>query len=106
MPIGPNPNATSLTASSRCNAAGGSNSTWHASASSPDANAKPPIAHDGLRLYGLRAQSRLTGRARPARVRIVGPSDLPAIDLNGPVEGQHSRAVEPRMVRGGIRVNF
>jgi outer membrane receptor protein involved in Fe transport len=33
-------------------------------------------------------------------------SYLPAIDLNGPVEGQHSRAVEPRMVRGGIRINF
>lgn len=37
-------------------------------------------AHDGLRLYGLRAQSRLAGGAGPARVRSVGPSDLPAID--------------------------
>lgn len=37
-------------------------------------------AHDGLRLYGLRARSRTGGVARPTRVRIVGPSDLPAID--------------------------
>ncbi|MDB5454086.1 MAG: hypothetical protein JWO33_2664 [Caulobacteraceae bacterium] len=33
-------------------------------------------------------------------------SYLPQIDLNGPVEAQHSRAVEPRMVRAGVRVNF
>lgn len=39
-------------------------------------------AHDGLRLYGLRAHSRILGSTRPARVRIVGPSDLPAIDLD------------------------
>ena len=45
-------------------------------------------AHDGLRLYGLRAQSRLTGRARPARVRIVGPSDLPAIESSAITAGE------------------
>lgn len=37
-------------------------------------------AHDGLRLYGLRAQSRLGGEPSPVRVRLVGPSDRPTID--------------------------
>ncbi len=36
-------------------------------------------AYDGLRLFGLRAQSRFGG-VRAARVRVVGPSDLPHID--------------------------
>jgi outer membrane receptor protein involved in Fe transport len=33
-------------------------------------------------------------------------SYLPAIDLAGPVDDIHSRAVEPRMVRAGVRVSF
>ena len=33
-------------------------------------------------------------------------SYLPAIDLNGPVEDIHSRAVEPRMLRVGLKVSF
>jgi len=45
-------------------------------------------AHDGLRLYGLRAQSRIGGGLGPARVRIVGPSDLPTIDCENIVSGQ------------------
>ena len=36
-------------------------------------------AYDGLRLFGLKAQSRFGG-ARAARVRVVGPSELPRID--------------------------
>lgn len=40
-------------------------------------------AHDGLRLFGLRARCRLGASAgRTARVRIIGPSDLPEIDLS------------------------
>lgn len=45
-------------------------------------------AHDGVRLYGLRAQSRIGGCTGPARVRLVGPSDLPAIDCQAIVSGQ------------------
>jgi len=37
-------------------------------------------AHDGLRLFGLRARCRIQGSTRVARIRIVGPSDLPQID--------------------------
>jgi len=33
-------------------------------------------------------------------------SYLPQIDLNGPVEGIHSRANEPRMIRAGLKVSF
>lgn len=33
-------------------------------------------------------------------------SYLPTIDLGGPVEGLHARAVEPRMVRAGLKVSF
>ncbi|MBO9710313.1 MAG: TonB-dependent receptor [Caulobacter sp.] len=33
-------------------------------------------------------------------------SYLPAIDVDGPVDDVHSRAVEPRMVRAGVRVRF
>jgi hypothetical protein len=33
-------------------------------------------------------------------------SYLPAIDASGPVDDIHSRAVEPRMVRAGLRVKF
>jgi len=37
-------------------------------------------AHDGVRLFGLRAQSRLGVQRAPARIRIVGPCEIPAID--------------------------
>lgn len=37
-------------------------------------------AHDGVRLFGLRAQSRIGVARGPARIRIVGPSELPEID--------------------------
>lgn len=33
-------------------------------------------------------------------------SYLPAIDADGPVEGEHSRAVEPRMLRAALKVSF
>ena len=36
--------------------------------------------HDGIRLFGLRAQGRFGTGSRCARLRIVGPSDLPHID--------------------------
>lgn len=45
-------------------------------------------AHDGLRLYGLRAQSRLAGEASPVRVRLVGPSDRPNIDCDALQPGE------------------
>jgi hypothetical protein len=37
-------------------------------------------AHDGVRLFGLRAQSRLGAQRSPARIRIVGPCEIPEID--------------------------
>jgi hypothetical protein len=37
-------------------------------------------AHDGIRLYGLRAQNRLNVSGKSARIRMVGPCDLPEID--------------------------
>ena len=45
-------------------------------------------AHDGVRLFGLRAQSRIPGPTRIARIRIVGPSDLPEIDRDTIVNGE------------------
>lgn len=39
-------------------------------------------AHDGVRLFGLRAKSHVAASREPARVRVVGPCDLPAIDLD------------------------
>lgn len=39
-------------------------------------------AHDGVRLFGLRARRRDAPTGEPARVRVVGPCDLPAIDLD------------------------
>lgn len=45
-------------------------------------------AHDGLRLYGLRARSRRGGEIRPVRVSVVGPSDLPEIDCNNVGPGE------------------
>jgi hypothetical protein len=42
-------------------------------------------AHDGLRLWGLRAASRLGSTS--ARVRVVGPSDLPRVDLEAVAQG-------------------
>lgn len=44
--------------------------------------------------------------SRKKDIEYVYESYLPAIDLNGPVEDVHSRAVEPRMVRAGVRVTF
>lgn len=37
-------------------------------------------AHDGVRLLGLRAQSRLGAGTKPARIRLVGPCDVLQID--------------------------
>jgi hypothetical protein len=37
-------------------------------------------AHDGIRLFGLRAQTRLGSGLRPARIRRVGTCELPEID--------------------------
>ena len=45
-------------------------------------------AHDGLRLFGLRARCRIRGSSRVARVRIVGPSDLPEIDREAIENGE------------------
>jgi hypothetical protein len=43
-------------------------------------------AHDGVRLWGLRARSRFGTSA--ARVRVVGPSDLPQIDQRAIERGE------------------
>ena len=43
-------------------------------------------AHDGIRIWGLRARSRFGHRS--ARVRIVGPSDLPKIDSAAVLRGE------------------
>ncbi|MCY2959206.1 MAG: hypothetical protein NTY35_03490 [Planctomycetota bacterium] len=43
-------------------------------------------AHDGIRLWGLRARSRFGTSS--ARVRIVGPSDLPRIDSAAVLRGE------------------
>ncbi|MDZ4773330.1 MAG: hypothetical protein SGI72_09380 [Planctomycetota bacterium] len=45
-------------------------------------------SHDGLRLYGLRAQSRIATGTGSARVRTVGPSDLPSIDNDTISQGE------------------
>jgi hypothetical protein len=45
-------------------------------------------AHDGVRLFGLRAQCRLQAPTRVARIRIVGPSDLPEIDREAIMNGE------------------
>jgi hypothetical protein len=37
-------------------------------------------AHDGIRLFGLRGQSRFHTSHSAARVRMVGPCELPEID--------------------------
>jgi hypothetical protein len=44
-------------------------------------------AHDGVRLFGLRAQSRLNLDTRTSRVRMVGPSELPEIDRSSVEQG-------------------
>lgn len=44
--------------------------------------------HDGVRLFGLRAQSRLAPPGSVARVRLVGPSDLPQIDRSAIENGE------------------
>jgi hypothetical protein len=43
-------------------------------------------AHDGIRLWGLRARSRFG--ASSARVRVVGPSELPRIDSAAVLRGE------------------
>ncbi|MBL8863694.1 MAG: hypothetical protein JNK02_17015 [Planctomycetes bacterium] len=43
-------------------------------------------AHDGIRIWGLRARSRFGTRS--ARVRVVGPSDLPRIDSAAVLRGE------------------
>ncbi len=43
-------------------------------------------AHDGIRLWGLRARSRFGSHS--ARVRVVGPSDLPKIDSAAVLRGE------------------
>ena len=44
-------------------------------------------AHDGVRLYGLRAQNRLNVPHRSARIRMVGPCSLPEIDRRVVADG-------------------
>jgi hypothetical protein len=44
-------------------------------------------AHDGIRLYGLRAQSRLNVPHHSARIRMVGPCALPEIDRQVVADG-------------------
>lgn len=44
--------------------------------------------HDGVRLFGLRAQSRLAPAGTIARIRLVGPSDLPSIDRDAIENGE------------------
>lgn len=39
--------------------------------------------HDGIRLYGLRAQHRRGETRSPARIRIVGPCEAPEVDREG-----------------------
>ncbi len=36
--------------------------------------------HDGIRLFGLRARHRLGTSTTPARIRVVGPCELPEVD--------------------------
>ena len=43
--------------------------------------------HDDARLFGLRGQSRLNLSPRHARIRVVGPCELPKIDRDRVVEG-------------------
>lgn len=38
-------------------------------------------AHDGIRLFGLRAQSRHSQTPGSIRIRVVGPCELPQVDL-------------------------
>lgn len=44
--------------------------------------------HDGIRLYGLRAQHRHGDALRPARIRIVGPCEPPEVDRSSLGEGE------------------
>ncbi len=36
--------------------------------------------HDGIRLFGLRARHRMGASSTPARIRVVGPCELPEVD--------------------------
>ncbi|MBK7878851.1 MAG: hypothetical protein IPJ77_24595 [Planctomycetes bacterium] len=44
--------------------------------------------HDGIRLFGLRARHRMGTSQTPARIRVVGPCELPEVDARnlGPGE--------------------
>jgi hypothetical protein len=44
-------------------------------------------AHDGIRLFGLRAQTRLGSGLRPARIRSIGTCELPEVDRSGIGDG-------------------
>lgn len=44
--------------------------------------------HDGIRLYGLRAQHRQGEHHSPARIRIVGPCEAPEVDREGLSAGE------------------
>jgi hypothetical protein len=44
-------------------------------------------AHDGIRLFGLRAQSRLKLGQKGARIRMVGPCERPEVDCKVVVDG-------------------
>ena len=44
-------------------------------------------AHDGVRLYGLRAQTRLNLPHQSACIRMVGPCSLPEIDRQAVADG-------------------
>jgi hypothetical protein len=39
-------------------------------------------AHDGIRLFGLRAQCRQRSTPATTRIRVVGPCELPQVDAN------------------------
>jgi hypothetical protein len=45
-------------------------------------------AHDGARLWGLLARPGFHSGARPARIRVVGPAELPEIDRSLVEEGE------------------
>lgn len=52
--------------------------------------------HDGVRLYGLRAQSTIQTEPRGAVVRIVSPSDLPRVDRRSIESGEIEFVLQER----------
>lgn len=52
--------------------------------------------HDGVRLYGLRAQSTIQAEPRAAVVRIVGASDLPRVDRQAIERGEIEFVLQER----------